>query len=91
MKGVRLQRQSYQEIYSRFGGEFFAMKGLNSEDIRKVCVANGISDDNDISMIANYSIAVDSLSNNNSCDLCRVKAQIEMIKLNKSIKTEAKA
>ncbi|MPM08729.1 hypothetical protein SDC9_55043 [bioreactor metagenome] len=86
MKGVRLQKQSYQEIYSRLGGEFFDMMGLNKEDIRKVCVANGISDDNDISMIANSSVAVDTLSNDNACDLRRVKAQIEKIKLEQSIK-----
>jgi hypothetical protein len=86
MKGVRLQKQSYQQIYSRLGGEFFAMKGLNSDDIRKVCVANGISDDNDISMIANSSMAVDSLSNDNACDLRRVKAKIEEIKLEQSVK-----
>lgn len=81
LKGVRLQKQTYQEIYSRLGGEFFGMKGLNAEDIRKVCTANGIDDDNDVSLIANYCVVADSLGRDSVCDLRRVKAKIEEIKL----------
>lgn len=71
MKGVRLQKQAYQEIHSRLGGEFFQMKGLNQSDIRNVCEANGVKDDNDIQRVINYTEG----------DLRRAKTMIEELKL----------
>jgi DNA transposition AAA+ family ATPase len=42
--GVAKQKQAYQEIYSRIGGEFITLNPTTAKDVREVCKANGITD-----------------------------------------------
>lgn len=73
-KGVRLCRQSYQEIYSRCGDEFHAMHNLDGETIKAICRENGITEKQEMTEVIND-------ANN---DLRRVRRRIHKIKLRKS-------
>lgn len=68
-KGVRRNKQSYAEIYSRIGGEFIKLKEVTPGVVRKICQANGIFDDNHIKDIFQQAQG----------DLRRVKALVEAI------------
>lgn len=50
-KGLALNRKGYQEIYSRIGRRFVEVNGPDAHDIAAVCVANGVSDQAEISQI----------------------------------------
>lgn len=41
--GVDAGRQSYQEIYSRMGGEFISLKRITAQDVESICKANGVA------------------------------------------------
>ncbi len=43
-RGVRLNKQGYDEIDSRFGRKYIHLIGATLNDTRKVCEANGITD-----------------------------------------------
>lgn len=49
--GVRLNRKGYNEIYSRIGRKFVALKGVEAADIVEVCKANGCDDGKEIKSI----------------------------------------
>lgn len=74
LKGVRLHKQSYCEIYSRLGAEFLPLHSLNANMIKSICMANGVYQKSDIT-------AVISHANN---DLRRVKNDIEKILLERN-------
>jgi DNA transposition AAA+ family ATPase len=42
--GVAKQKQAYQEIYSRIGGEFITLNPTTAKDVREVCRVNGVVD-----------------------------------------------
>lgn len=79
LKGVRLQKMSYQEIYSRLGGEFLSLYGISepisdrepNNTVQLICLANGISEPSEIQEV---------MENANG-DLRRVKAIIEDLHL----------
>ena len=50
-KGVAKNKQAYQEIYSRLGGEFIPLQTVSATDIGVVCKANGITDTSRIQVI----------------------------------------
>lgn len=78
-KGCRLQKQTYQEIYSRVGGEFLRLKGVSEADIRLICEMNGVTDIMEIEQVKNYANA----------DLRRVKSVVERIKLEHTVNATA--
>ncbi len=51
LKGVRLNKQSYREMYSRLGGEFLQVKPATAASITNICKANGVINDADIERI----------------------------------------
>lgn len=53
-KGVRLQKQCYEEIFSRIGGCFLTLPSLRMEDVRLICNTNGITDESQITEAYNY-------------------------------------
>ena len=54
-KGVRTQKKGYEEIFSRIGRKFVKLQNLSRKDIRRVCEANGIFDDEVIERITEES------------------------------------
>ena len=52
-KGVRLCKQSFQEIYSRMGGEFHDIRLTTPQEIESICLANGLFDKSDITSVIN--------------------------------------
>ena len=74
-KGIDKNKETYEEIYSRFGREFVTLKEIDTLQISDICLANKVSDTNDIMLIVNQS----------ENDLRRVKRLVENLKLQKSI------
>lgn len=70
-KGVRLNKQAYNNIFSRIGKDFIVLHPLDAKQIAGICIANDISDPNLITRVTN-------VANN---DLRSVKAEIDKIKL----------
>ncbi|GEP52344.1 hypothetical protein FNO01nite_30160 [Flavobacterium noncentrifugens] len=72
-RGLRLNKKGYNEIYSRIGRRFIELNGLTSTDVMQACVANGVSDPEEIKKIWN------------SCeyDMRRVKRMIHAYKKQK--------
>jgi len=40
--GVRNNKKGYREVYSRLGRKFSRLKGVGYNDVRNICIANGI-------------------------------------------------
>jgi len=72
-RGVRLCKQSYQEIYSRCGDEFHAMHTIDKDTITAICKENGITEKSEITEVINDA----------NDDLRRVRRRIHKIKLRK--------
>lgn len=53
LKGKRLRRKGYAEIYSRIGRKFSRLPDLTKQDIASICEANGVSDEGIVSRIYN--------------------------------------
>ncbi|WP_373701653.1 AAA family ATPase [Porphyromonas loveana] len=66
LKGVRIERKGYAEIFSRIGRQFIHLPEANREDIAAICVANGVTDARVINAIVKES----------DCDLRRVKRAV---------------
>lgn len=54
-KGVRLCKQSFQEIFSRLGGEYLPLHPVSEATIASICRANGVDDNKVIQRIINTS------------------------------------
>lgn len=67
LKGVRLAKQSYCEIFSRMGAEFLSLHAINDTMIQQICEANGVYDKS----------IINSISKAAKGDLRRVKNDIE--------------
>ncbi len=50
-RGVRYNRKGFDEIDSRFGRRFIHLHGSTYEDVKKICVLNGVSVEADIKRI----------------------------------------
>jgi len=42
-RGVRYNKKGYDEIDSRLGRQFVRLYGANKQDVKRICIANGIS------------------------------------------------
>lgn len=69
--GVRTNRRGYNELYSRIGRRFIAVAPNRQGDIAKICIANGVSDPEQI----------DKITSDCDFDLRRVKRFIHSYKL----------
>lgn len=47
-RGLKLNKKGYKEIYSRVGRKFIPLPGVNSSDVTAICLANGITEKDDI-------------------------------------------
>lgn len=66
LKGIRLQKKGYNEIWSRIGRKCIPLRGVSSADVVKICEANGITNSKD----------VDSVIDDCDSDLRRVRRKI---------------
>lgn len=66
LKGVRIERKGYAEIFSRVGRQFIHLPEVNREEIAAICVANGVTDVRVINTIVKES----------DCDIRRVKRAV---------------
>ncbi len=71
LKGVRLSRKGYHELYSRLGRKFISLSAPRSNDIIHICSANGVTDKAKIKEIIEES----------DNDLRRVKRKIHALKV----------
>ena len=71
MRGLKLNKKGYKEIFSRIGRKFIELKGVGHTDITAVCIANGITDRGQIRDI------IDDCG----YDLRRVKRKVHAIKM----------
>lgn len=69
--GLSKNKKGYQEIFSRLNRKFVTLPNLGGEDIRKVCEANGVTEDQDIKRIIGDS----------DTDLRRVKTLVHVKKV----------
>lgn len=70
-KGRQLRRKGYEEIYSRIGRKFIILHETTKEEIIQICIANGITEPEDIALIYNES----------ENDLRRVERGIHKLKM----------
>lgn len=75
VRGLNINKKGYKEIYSRIGRKFVELHGIGSEDVRQVCVANGVTDSKLISEIWKDS----------EQDLRRVKKKVRSILADQTI------
>lgn len=73
-KGLRLNKKGYKEIFSRFGRRFIHLDPTSDEDIIEVCIANGITEKDDIKEVVDESDA----------DLRRVRRKVFAINAKKA-------
>lgn len=53
IRGYRLNKKGYSEIFSRIGRRFVTLSGTNKKEIQAICEANGITNPLDINEIFN--------------------------------------
>lgn len=53
LRGVKMNRKGYDEIYSRIGRTFISLHGVDKKEVTAICVANGIDQELDHSEIFN--------------------------------------
>jgi Cdc6-like AAA superfamily ATPase len=44
MRGRRINKKGYSEIFSRIGRRFISLRGTNEEEVAEICKANGLKD-----------------------------------------------
>lgn len=71
MRGVRLNKEGYQEMYSRMGRKFIEIKEPTKKDVAAISMANGVEDPS----------LITDIWNDSECDLRRVKRKIHGISL----------
>lgn len=79
-KGIRKQKQAYQEIHSRFGGEFLPLHKITADDVALICECNDIQNKEDVDYILD--ILVQKFGTN--YDFRNVKYVIDQLKMKKS-------
>lgn len=45
LRGVRNDKQGYRELYSRIGRKFITLQDTSFDDVKKICTANGVDDE----------------------------------------------
>lgn len=53
--GLRTNSKGYPEIWSRVGRKCIQLNGVSAEDIRNICLANGLENELDIELVVNDS------------------------------------
>jgi hypothetical protein len=53
LRGVRLNKKGYKEIYSRIGRRFIGLNGTSKEEVERICHENGCKDPVEITAIYN--------------------------------------
>lgn len=48
MKGLRTNKTGFQELFSRIGSRFIELKGTTPDEVREMCVENGITQEEEI-------------------------------------------
>jgi Cdc6-like AAA superfamily ATPase len=71
MRGVRLNKKGYKEIYSRIGRRFINLKGIKQEEVEEICRQNGCDDP----------LAISSIYNECEGDLRRVERMVHKHKV----------
>lgn len=69
LKGIRLQKKGYNEIWSRVGRKCIPLRGVSAADVVKICEANGVTAPKDI----------DAVIDDCDSDLRRVRRKIHAI------------
>lgn len=77
MRGIKLNKKGYNEIWSRLGRKCISLKGVSSADIAAICEANGVETNSDI----------DNIISDCESDLRRVKRRVHAIGRKRSLKT----
>ncbi len=67
LKGCQRDKTGYKEFYSRVGSNFIYLDDVSRDDVAKICIANGLDDEEKITEIFNMC----------SGDLRRVKRDVE--------------
>lgn len=75
LKGVHQKRIGYEEFYSRIGRKFIELDPITINDVRLICNANGVNDEQEITYIYN----------NCEDDLRRVRRDIDIYKLKTAV------
>lgn len=52
-RGVSGRKMGYNELFSRVGRRFIALPGINENEVRQLCIAHGITNEEEISRIGN--------------------------------------
>jgi len=73
LRGLRLNKKGYKEIYSRLGSKFIPIMTANASDIMGICMANGVADKAAIKEVVKE-------AEEYGYDLRRVKRKIHAIK-----------
>ncbi|HHT23141.1 MAG TPA: ATP-binding protein [Bacteroidales bacterium] len=68
--GLRKNAKGFPEIWSRVGRKCIKLDGVSADDIRNICLANGLTDERDIEVVVNDSEG----------DFRRVKRKIQAIR-----------
>jgi DNA transposition AAA+ family ATPase len=53
LRGLRTNKTGYNEFYSRIGSKFIELTGTTPEEVRELCVVNGITKEEEIRAIVN--------------------------------------
>lgn len=80
-KGLAMNKNGYQELFSRIGSKFIKLNGANTREIEAICKANGITDP----------VEVNTIINECNGDLRRVERNFLKAKLKSIRKTKTAA
>jgi DNA transposition AAA+ family ATPase len=78
LKGIKLNKKGYNEIWSRLGRKCVQLKGVSAADVAAICEANGVSD----------SKALDSIISDCESDLRRVKRRVHATTRKRQLKAD---
>lgn len=53
LRGLRQNKTGFQEVFSRIGSRFIELKGTTPDEVRELCVENGVNQEEDIRAIIN--------------------------------------
>jgi DNA transposition AAA+ family ATPase len=70
MKGIRLNKKGYNEIWSRIGRKCIELTGVTADDIASICLANGVDNEK----------LIDRIIDDSESDLRRVKRKVHAAK-----------
>lgn len=80
-RGLRISKKGYEEIYSRLGRKFIQLQVINDEDIRRVCIGNGVTDPD----------VIEAITKEADSDLRRVKRAIWATRRTQSCELKVKS